>query len=124
MNIDPAKIQVAKDIFSNYTENNNLVKFSIIHIYPNYNTKLNDNNCFYDSLQFKAVIYNTETVKKRLLSNSHDQLHLVDFYTSMALPVKMLRIFADGSTLVQFNTVVKLIGTAPWQIIMLTTENV
>ena len=124
MKIDPAKLEIAKEILSNYNEDDKLKWFNIIHLYPNYKTKLKDNNCFRDCLQFKAVVYNTELDKYRELGNYHDRLEFTDFYLNSQLPVKHLNIFADGSVLIKFSKFVQLPGTFYLQVIELTTKDV
>lgn len=121
-NIDTAKLQLAKDILSNYTEDTELQYFNIIHIYPNYETKLIDNDCFDSCLKFQAVIYNTETRYYKKLANYHDKLELVDYYTKNILPLSHLNVFADGSTLVMFNAMVKVASHYLSQVIELTTK--
>lgn len=123
-NIDPEKLQLAKDILSNYTEDNKLQTFNIIHIYPNYKTKLIDNDCFDSCLKFKAVIYNTEVNKCRELGDYHDRLELTDFYNSNVLPVSHLNVFADGSTLIMFSKFVQLPYSFSLQVIQLTTKEI
>lgn len=123
-NIDPEKLQLAKDILSNYTEDTKLQTFNIIHIYPNYETKLVDNDCFDSCLKFKVVIYNTEIDKYKELGNYHDQLIFTDYYTNNVLPVSHLNVFADGSTLIKFNKFVKLPYSFCTQVLQLTTKNI
>ena len=123
MNIDPAKLEIATNILSNYTEDNKLQVFNIIHIYPNYETKLVDNDCFHSCLKFKSVIYNTEVNKCRELGDSHDELDFTDYYNDNVLPVSNLNVFADGSTLIKFSKLVKLPYSFYTQVLQLTTKN-
>lgn len=122
-NIDPEKLELATNILSNYTEDTKLQVFNIIHIYPNYETRLKDNDCYYDCLKFKAVIYNTELGKCRESGDYHDKLDLTDFYNNKVLPVSHLNVFADGSTLIKFSKFVKLPYSFCTQVLQLTTKD-
>lgn len=122
MKIDKHKLAIATEIFSRYTEDNNLVWFNILHIYPDYSTKLKDNDCYRDALKFKAVIYNTETDLFKELGSCHDRLDLTDFYYNNVLPVRMMMVYADGSILVRFSKEVRLATKFISQVITLTIK--
>lgn len=120
--IDSAKLQRAKDILSIYEEDKNLIWFDILHIYPNYNTKLSDNDCYHDSLKFKAVIFNTKLNKYKVLLDRHDQLNFKeDVLTNKLLPLNILRVFADGSIVITFSSEVRVYGNL-FQVLEFTTR--
>lgn len=101
------EVQECIDFLSTgYTENNSLDSFHILHIYPKdlafpYDSE--DPIGFVDSRMFKLVGFNTAAMERREFIGQKDGL---DFYDPV--PIKAIRIFADGSTLVKFRSPVKV----------------
>ena len=124
LNIDPDKLQVAKNILSVYKEDDDLIWFNILHIYPDYETKLVDDDCYRNSLKFKAVAYNTKLKKFKELNYNHDQLNFRDFWYNSVLPLDIFRVFADGSILIIFDNVVRIASPFAMQVIDLTTKEI
>jgi hypothetical protein len=95
MNEYPEEVQARIDVLDNtYEVDDSLMLFNIIHMYP---LELACPNGFYDSMFFNAVGYGFENMKKRNLGR-HDGL-IFDGIVS----IDIVRIFADGSTLLRFK---------------------
>jgi hypothetical protein len=90
----PKESQKHIDFLSKYKINNKLEWFNIIHLYGK---ELAFPNGYYDSRFFKLVGFNTKTMEKRIFEH-RDGLHFRDY-----IPIKMVRIYADGSTLIRFR---------------------
>lgn len=93
----PKEVQEYVDFLSSYKENDKLIEFDIFHLYPK---ELAFPNGYYDSRFFDLVGFNTKKHEKKRLG-SRDGL---DFYSCSNKDIYILRIFADGSTLVKFQT--------------------
>jgi hypothetical protein len=91
----PSEVKKYLDVLDKYTEDNDINEFSILHMYPQ---ELAYPNGYYDSRFFELVGYNTEMMKFRRLGR-HDGLSL-DGDTPK---IEIIRIFADGSTLIRFK---------------------
>jgi len=97
----PKSVQEYVEILDQYADDPALAVFDIFHLYPG---KLAAPDGYYDSRFFRLVAFNTKTMWKRDLGN-HDSL---DFDSGAS--VKMVRIFADKSTLVKTSGPVTILG--------------
>lgn len=95
----PKEVRSYVDVLKKYNKNKKLEIFHILHMYPK---KLAYANGYYDSRYFKLVGYNTVTGEYRKLGK-HDGLSIKDM-----CPVDIIRIFADGSTLIRFENPIVL----------------
>lgn len=96
----PAEVQKYIDVLKVYTENDSLSKFHIFHLYKD---KLGYPNGYYDARFFILMGYNTETMEFKNLG-FHDGMR---FYDEAPAP-DIIRIFADGSTLIRFRKPVEI----------------
>jgi len=83
-----------------YKEIKTLSEFHILHLYPGKGTAYP--NGYIDAKSFTLWAFNTNRMEKINLGE-HDSL---DFERDIS--VNMVRIFADGSTLIKFNQPVKV----------------
>jgi hypothetical protein len=97
----PADVQEYVDVLAKYADAPSLSSFDILHLYPK---EIAAPNGYFDSRFFELVGFNIVTMQKRSLGR-HDS---VDFDGDVGL--QMVRIFADGSTLVKFRSPVAAIG--------------
>ena len=95
----PSDVQEYIDVLKKYTENIELKSFHIIHMYAG---DLAFPDGYYDSRFFNLIGYNIKTMEFRNLGK-HDGLHLFD-----DVKVNIVRIFADGSTLIKFSDAVEI----------------
>lgn len=96
----PAEVQKYVDVLKKYNENNTLEDFHIFHLYKD---KLGYPHGYYDSRFFILMGYNTDTMEFKNLG-THDGIR---FYDEAPAP-NIIRIFADGSTLIRFRKPVKV----------------
>lgn len=99
----PKEVQACVNVLNEYKENKDLKSFNIIHMYPK---KIAYPNGYWDSKFFKLIAYNEELMEFRSFGK-HDGLDICD-----NVPVDIIRIFADGSTLVRFK---KYVATNDWK---------
>lgn len=88
-------VQDKIDVLAKYKETMDLKTFHIIHLYPK---KVAWPDGYYDSRFFDLVCFNTKTMEKKTYQH-HDGL---EFPSSCN--VDIVRIFADGSTMIRFKT--------------------
>lgn len=93
----PKEVQEYVDFLSSYKENDELKEFDIFHLYPK---EIAFPNGCYDSRFFDLVGFNTKKHEKKCLGSKDG----VNFYSCSNKDIDVLRIFADGSTLVKFRT--------------------
>ena len=96
----PAEVQERVDFLAQYKVNEDLETCHIMHLYAE---GLAYPNGYYDSQFFTLVIYDTLKMQKREIQSRDG----IDIATKKA-GVKMVRIFADGSTLVKFDKTVAI----------------
>lgn len=77
-----------------YKEDDSLQSCHIVHMYPR---GLAYPDGYYDSQFFELIAYNTQNMTKGNLGK-HDELVIND-----GVVVDMIRIFADGSTMIRFR---------------------
>lgn len=95
----PAEVQEYLDVLNVYTESDSVARFDILHLYPQ---ELAYPNGYYDAKFFRLIGFNTKTQEKRDLGR-HDVLRTED-YLGLGYPkVRQVRIYVDGSTLVEFD---------------------
>jgi hypothetical protein len=90
-------VQEHIDVLKKYTENENLEAFQIFHLYPG---KTAYPNGHHDSRWFELIGYNYK-IKEFKKLGKHDGL------TFLCQP-DIVRIFADGSTIIRFAIAVKI----------------
>ena len=83
-----------------YEVNDNLDRCNIVHLYP---SGLAYPDGYVDSRFFELRMYNSENMQMRVYAPC-DSLDIAD-----GVGVKMIRIFADGSTLVKFASPVTVV---------------
>lgn len=105
----PEKVQKHIAHLDNYVENEELNQFYILHLYPK---KLAYPNGFYDSKWINIVGYNwiskddkITNMEKRDLGSRYDGIKFTE-----NVKVDIVRIFADGSTLIRFKSPVFVSG--------------
>ena len=104
----PTVVQARIDILNIYLEDQSLELFHIIHMYPG---KLAYPTGYVDSRYFTLWGFNTDKMLKKNLG-IHDGLDLNNILNPHLSPkVNIIRIFADGSTLIKFLTPVKVSTT-------------
>lgn len=96
----PPEVKERVDFLAQYKVNENLDTCHIMHLYAE---GLAFPNGYYDSQFFTLVIYDTAKMEKRKISGRDG----IDIETKKT-HAKMVRIFADGSTMVKFDNVVKV----------------
>lgn len=96
----PPEVQKRVDFLARYKINENLDTCHIIHLYAE-GLAFPDGWC--DSQFFTLVIYDTKKMEKREIVGC-DGVNIETKKTH----AKMVRIFADGSTMVKFDNVVKV----------------
>ncbi|HEY8365049.1 MAG TPA: hypothetical protein VIK84_05705 [Haloplasmataceae bacterium] len=97
----PKEVQDKINVLNKYTIDKNLSEFDIFHLYPE--NKPAYPNGFYDSRFFELWGFNTKTMTKSNLGR-HDGI--ISYFNPM--PIKMIRIFADGSTFIRFTKVITI----------------
>jgi hypothetical protein len=97
----PEAVQANIDVLKDYIENEELSEFNIFHMYPG---ELCYPDGYFDSRWFELVGYNYCTMEFRKLGK-HDGLRF-DYIKNPK--VDIVRIFADGSTLIRFDNVVSI----------------
>lgn len=80
-----------------YEVNDDLIECNIVHMYP---SGLAYPDGYVDSRFFELRMYNSENMQMRVYAPC-DSLDIAD-----GVGVKMIRIFADGSTVVRFSSTV------------------
>jgi hypothetical protein len=100
----PKAIQSKIDVLDTYSIDETLKSFHILHMYPG---KLAYPNGYYDSRFFTLWGFNLDYKKKRNLG-THDSIELWESETKNQAKVSLIRIFADGSTIVRFVAPVSL----------------
>ncbi len=87
--------------FDKYTINDDLDEADIFHLYDTGKECMEDNSGYHDARHFKLVAFNSETMEK-CDCGIHDGIE------NISNPIlKLVRIYADGSTLIAFNEPVK-----------------
>lgn len=97
----PDEVCVFVNFLKEYKFNESLDVCHILHMYPG---TLAYPNGYYDSRFFELVIYNTQTMEYRSIGK-HDGIDI-----SPDAQVRMVRIFADGSTMVRFDHAVRILA--------------
>ena len=98
----PKKVQKYIDFLDKfYKEDDTLDTFNVFHLYPR---EVAYPNGFYDSRFFELIGFNFDLAKKKNLG-VHDGMDIIPVNSPQ---VSMIRIFADGSTLIRFNELVKV----------------
>jgi len=92
----PAEVQERIDLLNTYIENPKLTYANIYHLYPK---EIAYPNGFYDSRFFTLVCFNSETNEKRIIENRDG----LSFPFEKDMSIKMIRIYADGSTIIVFR---------------------
>jgi hypothetical protein len=96
----PAEVQRYIDRLDEYQLDDNETQFDILHLYPH---ELAYPAGFYDSRFFQLVGFNTRTKKKAFLGE-HDGLN----FNLVSNAIDVVRIYADGSTMIRCNCLVKI----------------
>lgn len=96
----PEDVQKYVYHLKDYKLNNSLSEFNILHLYPR---SLAYPDGYWDSKFFDLVGYNYEIMEFRNIAERRDGL---DFSNDVI--ISLIRIFADGSTLIRFKRKVKL----------------
>ena len=91
----PKEVQENIDVLKQYVNNDKLTTCDIMHLYPG---RIAYPDGFYDSRWFTLVCCNTKTEEKRTIEERDG----LDFW-NLNTEIKMIRIFADGSTIVVFR---------------------
>lgn len=103
----PKKVkQYISNTLGVYKESDSLELFDILHLYDTGKYCLPDNSGYWDAKHFELVGYNTKEKQFRKLGR-HDSIN----FTCEQSPIDMMRIFADGATLVRFKHPVPFIHT-------------
>lgn len=84
-------------VLEDYTVNPELKEFHILHMYPEKEGAYPHG--FYDARFFRVMAYNTKTQEVRDFG-IHDDIRNDDPHK--VLPIIMIRIYVDGSTLIRF----------------------
>jgi len=92
----PIEVQERIDLLDKYTINSKLEYADIFHLYPK---EIAFPDGFYDSRFFTLVCFNTAKNEKRIIDNRDG----LDFPLENDMRIKMIRIYADGSTIVVFR---------------------
>ncbi len=92
----PEEVQERINYLDKYIINKELKLFDIIHLYP---IKIAYPNGYYDSMFFTLIGYNEKSKEKRDLG-IHDGI----VFGNKKADIDIIRIFADGSTLIKFDT--------------------
>ncbi len=95
----PKSVQNSINYLNKYKENNHVDEFNILHIYP---VKLAYTNGYHDNMIFDLHCFNTSTMQKRILTKKHG-IRFIDHEN-----IKSIKVFADGSTMIIFERLVKL----------------
>ena len=96
----PKEVREQIEILDKYQVDDTLKAFDILHLYPG---ELAYPDGYQDSRFFNLVGFNTKTMKRRGLGR-HDSL---DFWNRV-YSVKRIKIFADGSTMVEMENPVEV----------------
>ena len=101
----PPEVQRCIDFLSEYNVNEYLDSFHIIHLYP---MEIAYPNGYYDSRFFEVVGYNTSTMERKDIGKTDG----IRFEGTQTICPDMVRIFADGSTLIRFSKPVSFYGAS------------
>ena len=93
----PKEVQEKLNVLKLYKLNTELSEYNIFHLYPK---GLAYPDGYYDSRFFNLVGYNSETMEYREIRIADE----LDFINCNNKDISMMRIFADGSTLIKFNS--------------------
>ena len=93
----PKEVQEKLDVLKLYDLNTELTEYNIFHLYPK---GLAYPDGYYGSRFFNLVGYNSKTREYREIRISDE----LDFSNCKNQDVSMIKIFADGSTLIRFNS--------------------
>lgn len=85
-------------IFDRYTENPKLKKADIFHLYDTGEECIKDDSGMHDSRHFMCIAFNSLTQEKVDLGK-HDG---IDTLENEGSPLKLARVYADGSFLIRF----------------------
>lgn len=88
-------------VFTEYDEDLTMNEYNILHMYPK---GIAYPNGYLDSQFFELIGYNTITRKFKNLGSNHDSIRFFEDSTR----VNFIRIFADGSTMICFKSIVKI----------------
>lgn len=97
----PKEVQEKLDVLKLYDLNTELTEYNIFHLYPK---GLAYPHGYYDSMFFNLVGYNSETMEYREIRISDE----FDFSNCKNKDISMIRIFADGSTFIKFDSFHKI----------------
>ena len=103
----PEAVKEKIAVLNEYREDPALAEFNLIHLYPG---KLAYPDGYYEARWFRLIAFDTETRKKRDLGE-HDGISLWGIWDGdrpLGNHVRLIRIFADGSTLIRFTERVKI----------------
>ncbi len=92
-----------KEVFNRYTETNELKEADIFHLYDTGEECIKDNSGYHDSRHFELIAFNTETMQKKNCGR-HDGITSY----SNDLPIRMMRVYADGSFFVKLGRTAKI----------------
>lgn len=92
-----------KKVFDRYTETEGLKEADIFHLYDTGEECIRDNSGYHDCRHFELVAFNTETMQKKNCGR-HDG---ITGYSD-DLPVRMLRVYADGSFFVRLGRTARI----------------
>ena len=99
----PRKYNV-QEIFDRYKENPYLTHADIFHLYDTGEECYVNNTGYHDSRIFNLIVFNTVTMEKRDLGQ-HDGI-TADIMS--VIPLKMIRVYADGSFMIRIEKPAKL----------------
>jgi hypothetical protein len=99
----PRKYNV-QEIFDRYKENPYLTHADIFHLYDTGEECYVNNTGYHDSRIFNLIVFNTVTMEKRNLGQ-HDGI-TADIMS--IIPLKMIRVYADGSFFISLLKPAKL----------------
>jgi len=92
-----------KEVFNRYTETKELEEADIFHLYDTGEECIKDNSGYHDSRHFELIAFNTETMQKKNCGR-HDGITSY----SNDLPIRMMRVYADGSFFVKLGRTAKI----------------
>lgn len=98
----PKEIQDQIDVLSTYEQVDNLETCDLLHLYDSGENCGENNSGYWDSRHFTLWAFNFN-LKKKINLGRHDGINMRD-----GAVVGIIRIFADGSTLVRFAKSVKI----------------
>jgi hypothetical protein len=91
------------EVFNRYTETKELKEADIFHLYDTGEECMKDDSGYHDSRHFELIAFNTKTMQKKNCGR-HDGITSY----SNDLPIRMMRVYADGSFFVKLGRPAKI----------------